>query len=228
MLQVHDLGLVANMGNLMTFLPVLRRVKARKALDLLVLGGSITAGGYYVEFVRQLESLDGLSVSVYNHGHGATEITYSLFCVDIDKYDHIDLVLVDFSVNDYGHPKLMDALIRWGKEDCDDDDDNDDSDHSIVARCSSSLLPFPPMLTIVITYLTGLSSLDWTGLDWQEAACDPVPSSDCPRGPVDGWQGPVRPAPLPAPQLLLPDPADQRVSCCHRVLRQGSHAQSHL
>jgi len=111
MIQVHDLGLVANMGNLMTFLPVLRRVKARKALDLLVLGGSITAGGYYAEFVRQLESLDGLSVTVHNHGHGATEINYSLFCVDIDRYEP-DLVLIDFSVNDYGHPKLMDALIR--------------------------------------------------------------------------------------------------------------------
>lgn len=34
-----------------------------------------------------------------------------MFCVDIDKYQP-DLVLIDFSVNDYGHPKLMEALIR--------------------------------------------------------------------------------------------------------------------
>ena len=31
--------------------------------------------------------------------------------MDIEKYSP-DLVLIDFSVNDYGHPKLMDALLR--------------------------------------------------------------------------------------------------------------------
>jgi hypothetical protein len=31
--------------------------------------------------------------------------------VDIEKYSP-DLVLIDFAVNDYGPPKLMDALIR--------------------------------------------------------------------------------------------------------------------
>ena len=31
--------------------------------------------------------------------------------MDIDKYSP-DLVLIDFSVNDYGHPKLMEALLR--------------------------------------------------------------------------------------------------------------------
>jgi hypothetical protein len=35
----------------------------------------------------------------------------TIFCVDLDKYAP-DIVLIDFSVNDYGHPKLMDALIR--------------------------------------------------------------------------------------------------------------------
>lgn len=39
------------------------------------------------------------------------EIIDSIFCVDTEKYSP-DLVLIDFSVNDYGHPKLMDALIR--------------------------------------------------------------------------------------------------------------------
>ena len=191
----------------MTFLPVLRRVKARKALDLLVLGGSITAGGYYAEFVRQLESLDGLSVTVHNHGHGATEINYSLFCVDIDRYEP-DLVLIDFSVNDYGHPKLMDALIRWGPP------------------CLSPSLLALTIITPSPEY--HISSPRFAGLDWQEAARDPVPSSGVPRRPVDGGKGLVRPPTLPSTQLLLPDPADQRVSCCHRVLRQGSHAQSHL
>ena len=31
--------------------------------------------------------------------------------MDIEKYSP-DIVLIDFSVNDYGHPKLIDALIR--------------------------------------------------------------------------------------------------------------------
>lgn len=35
----------------------------------------------------------------------------SIFCVDLEKYQP-DVVLIDFAVNDYGHPKLMDALIR--------------------------------------------------------------------------------------------------------------------
>ncbi len=35
----------------------------------------------------------------------------SIFCVDIEKYSP-DIVLIDFSVNDYGPPKLMDSLIR--------------------------------------------------------------------------------------------------------------------
>ena len=37
--------------------------------------------------------------------------TDTIFCVDIEKYSP-DLVLIDFSVNDYGHPKLMEALLR--------------------------------------------------------------------------------------------------------------------
>jgi hypothetical protein len=35
----------------------------------------------------------------------------SIFCVDISRYSP-DLVMIDFAVNDYGHPKLMEALIR--------------------------------------------------------------------------------------------------------------------
>jgi hypothetical protein len=35
----------------------------------------------------------------------------TIFCVDIENYSP-DVVLIDFSVNDYGHPKLMEALIR--------------------------------------------------------------------------------------------------------------------
>ena len=35
----------------------------------------------------------------------------TIFCVDVDHYEP-DLVLIDFSVNDMGSPKLMEALIR--------------------------------------------------------------------------------------------------------------------
>jgi hypothetical protein len=122
------------MGNLMRYLSVLHRVKAKKTVEILALGGSITAGGYLNEFARTLEQKEGYKVTIHNHGHGATEIQCmhstvrttqmqlltcfyvvcradSIFCVDIEKYIP-DLVLIDFAVNDYGPPKLMDALIR--------------------------------------------------------------------------------------------------------------------
>lgn len=131
--MVNDLGTVPNMGNFMRYMKVKQRIQKTKAIDILALGGSITAGGYFLEFVRLLQTEQSLNVTYHNHGHGATEITYTIFCVDIDKYSP-DIVLIDFSVNDYGHPKLMEALIRkvvvmksspvvllvnlWVKEDC--------------------------------------------------------------------------------------------------------------
>jgi len=108
---INDLSVVANVGNFHRYLAVHRRVKASRKIEILVLGGSITAGGYFFEFVRHLQEQDGLSVTVHNHGHGATELTYTIFCVDVERYQP-DLILIDFSVNDYGHPKLMDALLR--------------------------------------------------------------------------------------------------------------------
>lgn len=66
------------MGNLLRHLTVLNRIKATKSVDILALGGSITAGGYFNEFARSLEVKEGLKVSVHNHGHGATEIQCEL------------------------------------------------------------------------------------------------------------------------------------------------------
>ena len=63
------------MGNFIRYIPVLKRIKQRKSLELLALGGSITAGGYFMEFVRSLEEKEHLNVTYHNHGHGATEIT---------------------------------------------------------------------------------------------------------------------------------------------------------
>eukprot|EP01038_Epipyxis_sp_PR26KG_P011763 gene11763-15740_t len=109
--MINELGLIPNMGNYLSYTGVLNRVKARKHIDILALGGSITAGGYFLEFARLLRDTLNINTTIHNHGHGATEITYSIFCVDIDK-NQPDLVLIDFSVNDYGHPKLMDGLLR--------------------------------------------------------------------------------------------------------------------
>jgi hypothetical protein len=72
------------MGNFMKYINVLKRVRASKKMEVLALGGSITAGGYYVEFVNRLVEKEQLNVTVHNHGHGATEITCELlhvFCV---------------------------------------------------------------------------------------------------------------------------------------------------
>ena len=38
-------------------------------------------------------------------------ISDTIFCVDIDHYQP-DIVMIDFSVNDQGPPKLMEALLR--------------------------------------------------------------------------------------------------------------------
>jgi hypothetical protein len=108
---VNDLGIVANNGDFIRHAKMLERVHKEKKIEILALGGSITAGGYFEGFVRKLRENDGLEVSLYNHGHGATELTYTIFCIELERRKP-DLVLIDFSVNDYGHPKLMDALIR--------------------------------------------------------------------------------------------------------------------
>lgn len=110
--MVNDVGVLPTMGNFFHYASVIKRVKSSRKLEIVALGGSITAGGYFEEFARRLRFDSHLNVTVYNHGHGATEITYSIYCVDIERYTTADMVLIDFSVNDYGHPKLMDALIR--------------------------------------------------------------------------------------------------------------------
>ena len=43
-------------------------------MDILLLGGSITAGGYFMEFIRLLDIEAKLNVSYHNHGHGAIEL----------------------------------------------------------------------------------------------------------------------------------------------------------
>ena len=108
--MINDLGLVPNMGHFFRYNEMIKRVRSRNHIDILALGGSITAGGYFLEFVQLLKDKHGLNVTVHNHGHGATEITYTLFCVDIDRYEP-DLVMIDFAVNDYGPPKLMEAWV---------------------------------------------------------------------------------------------------------------------
>jgi hypothetical protein len=66
---------VANLGNLIRFAQVYSRIKKKKSLEILFLGGSITAGGYYMEFIKLLEQDLNINVIYHNHGHGATEIT---------------------------------------------------------------------------------------------------------------------------------------------------------
>jgi hypothetical protein len=68
------------MGNLQRHVSVLRNVKAKKAIDILALGGSITAGGYFEYFKKLLIDKLNVTVTVHNHGHGATEITCKCVC----------------------------------------------------------------------------------------------------------------------------------------------------
>lgn len=71
---MQELAIIPNMGNLLRYLSVLQRVKAKRTVEILALGGSITAGGYLNEFARTLENKEGYKVTIHNHGHGATEI----------------------------------------------------------------------------------------------------------------------------------------------------------
>ena len=75
---LNDLSVVANMGNFYRYVGMMQRVSKSRSIDILTLGGSITAGGYFLEFVRHLEIKEGLNVTVHNHGHGATELTCKL------------------------------------------------------------------------------------------------------------------------------------------------------
>ena len=109
--MVNDLGIIANQGDFQRLGNMFARAKKHKKLDILTLGGSITAGGYFENFIRLLREKENIAVEVHNHGHGATEVVYTLYCIEIDRYQP-DLILIDFSVNDMGHPKLIDALIR--------------------------------------------------------------------------------------------------------------------
>ena len=76
--MINDLGLIPNLGNIHRYVKVLNRIHTRKKMDILALGGSITAGGYFLDFVRLLKEDSGLDVTVHNHGHGATELTCKL------------------------------------------------------------------------------------------------------------------------------------------------------
>jgi hypothetical protein len=73
--MVSDLGVVQSMGNYFRYSNVMRRIRAKNHVDIVALGGSITAGGYFEEFKRHLVERSRLNVTVHNHGHGATEIT---------------------------------------------------------------------------------------------------------------------------------------------------------
>ena len=73
------MGTIANLGDLVRFANMYSRVKQAKKLDLLLLGGSITAGGYFMEYVKSMQDDSKINVTFHNHGHGATEITCKSF-----------------------------------------------------------------------------------------------------------------------------------------------------
>jgi hypothetical protein len=75
---VNELGVIANVGNFQRHMNVLRRIRSKKSMDILALGGSITAGGYFEYFKKILTEKQNYTVTVHNHGHGATEITCKL------------------------------------------------------------------------------------------------------------------------------------------------------
>lgn len=67
--------MVPSLGNYFRYITMMKKVKSTNKLEVLALGGSITAGGYFMEFKRLMKERSGVDVTVHNHGHGATEIT---------------------------------------------------------------------------------------------------------------------------------------------------------
>jgi hypothetical protein len=63
------------MGNFFRSSRMFLNVNKSNNLTILALGGSITAGGYFMEFTRLLKDRLSINVMVHNHGHGATELT---------------------------------------------------------------------------------------------------------------------------------------------------------
>jgi hypothetical protein len=63
------------MGHFGRYNAMIKRVRKKGHLEILAVGGSITAGGYFQEFARSILEKSNLTVNVHNHGHGATEIT---------------------------------------------------------------------------------------------------------------------------------------------------------
>lgn len=93
---INDLSVVANVGNFHRYLNVHQRVSKSKKIDILALGGSITAGGYFMEFVRHLQEQEGLAVKVHNHGHGATELTCTYT-------PHLNALAIQFIASFFSH-----------------------------------------------------------------------------------------------------------------------------
>jgi hypothetical protein len=79
------------MGEYSRYNQVVKRVRDRGKIDILALGGSITAGGYYLEFANSLREKSNLTVTVHNHGHGATEITCEQIMSNIYREIVIDV-----------------------------------------------------------------------------------------------------------------------------------------
>jgi hypothetical protein len=80
---VNDLGLIPNLGDLTRFARIYDRVNKTAKMEILLLGGSITAGGYFIEFIQQLQDDSKINVTYHNHGHGATELQCKEFCESI-------------------------------------------------------------------------------------------------------------------------------------------------
>lgn len=83
-----------------------------KTLNALFTGSSITTMGYFYGFLEFLRNIEGLKVEAFNRGFGATDTTYSLFCIDIDD-SKPDIVFADMRHSDWAkRSDVAEALFR--------------------------------------------------------------------------------------------------------------------
>ena len=84
-----------------------------KTSTFLFVGSSITAMGYFNGFVNRLSSR-GYKIRVVNHGHGATDIFYGLYCIDYGPHKP-DIIFADLRHSDWEEgkkPQYSEALFR--------------------------------------------------------------------------------------------------------------------
>jgi hypothetical protein len=83
-----------------------------ESTHMLFTGSSITATGYFSNFVQYLEQREHRNITVVNTGQGASDTTYHLYCVNYNEYTP-DIIFADLRfTNANSDSQTQEALFR--------------------------------------------------------------------------------------------------------------------